>query len=62
MQWAAGVTLRCFIEQNIYDVDIFKTVATEFHKIVASLHTKSYSTWRFAGSGNILINRNGTDA
>ena len=60
MEWAKGETLRDFIEQNIQDAHIFKNVASEFQKMVASLHKHKIAHGDLQ-DGNILLKRNGTD-
>ena len=60
MEWAKGETLRDFIEQNIQDAYIFRTVASEFQKMVASLHKHQIAHGDLQ-DGNILLKRNGTD-
>ncbi|MDE0085255.1 MAG: tetratricopeptide repeat protein [Candidatus Poribacteria bacterium] len=60
MEWAKGKTLRDFIEQNIQDAHIFKNVASEFQKMVASLHKHQIAHGDLQ-DGNILLKRNGTD-
>ena len=58
MEWANGLPLRAFIEQNLQDADVFRTVATEFQKMVAALHSHDISHGDLQ-DGNILLNRNG---
>ncbi len=58
MEWANGHSLRAFIEQNLQDADVFRTVATEFQKMVAELHASEISHGDLQ-DGNILLNRNG---
>ncbi len=60
MEWTKGETLRDFIEQNIQDAHIFKKVAFEFQKMVASLHKHQIAHGDLQ-DGNILLNRIGTD-
>ena len=59
MEWANGLPLRAFIAQNLQEADVFRTVATEFQKMVASLHSHNISHGDLQ-DGNILLNRNGT--
>ena len=58
MEWANGLPLRAFIEQNLQEADVFRTVATEFQKMVAALHVHDISHGDLQ-DGNILLNRNG---
>ena len=59
MEWANGLPLRAFIAQNLQEADVFRTVATEFQKMVAALHSHDISHGDLQ-DGNILLNRNGT--
>ena len=59
MEWANGIPLRAFIAQNLQNADVFRTVATEFQKMVAALHVHDISHGDLQ-DGNILLNRNGT--
>ena len=59
MEWANGLPLRAFIAQNLQEADVFRTVATEFQKMVAALHVHDISHSDLQ-DGNILLNRNGT--
>ncbi len=59
MEWANGLPLRAFITQNLQETDVFRTVATEFQKMVAALHVHDISHGDLQ-DGNILLNRNGT--
>ena len=58
MEWANGLPLRAFITQNLQEADVFRTVATEFQKMVAALHSHDISHGDLQ-DGNILLNRNG---
>ena len=58
MEWASGLPLRAFIEQNLQNADVFSTVATEFQKMVAALHAHEISHGDLQ-DGNILLRRNG---
>ena len=58
MEWANGLPLRAFIAQNLQNADVFRTVATEFQKMVAALHVHDISHGDLQ-DGNILLNRNG---
>ena len=58
MEWANGLPLRAFITQNLQETDVFRTVATEFQKMVAALHVHNISHGDLQ-DGNILLNRNG---
>ena len=58
MEWANGLPLRAFIAQNLQEADVFRTVATEFQKMVAALHSHDISHGDLQ-DGNILLNRNG---
>ena len=58
MEWANGLPLRAFIEQNLQNADVFSTVATEFQKMVAALHAHEISHGDLQ-DGNILLRRNG---
>lgn len=58
MEWANGLPLRAFIAQNLQEADVFRTVATEFQKMVAALHVHDISHGDLQ-DGNILLNRNG---
>ena len=59
MEWAAGETLRNFIEQNLQDARCLKTAAAEFKKMVEVLHAHQISHGDLQ-DGNILFNRNGS--
>ena len=58
MEWANGLPLRAFIEQNLQNADVFSTVATEFQKMVVALHAHEISHGDLQ-DGNILLRRNG---
>lgn len=58
MEWVDGVSLRGFIEQNLQDPHIFKVVATEFQKMVSTLHKREIAHGDLQ-DGNILLKRNG---
>ena len=60
MEWADGVSLRKFIEQNLRDARILKVVTTEFQKMVTALHKHQVAHGDLQ-SGNILLKRNGTN-
>ena len=60
MEWANGKLLRDFIDRNLQDFTIFKTVADEFQKMVADLHTHQISHGDLQ-DGNILLKRNGAN-
>ena len=60
MEWADGVSLRRFIEQNLRDARILKVVATEFEKMVTFLHKHQIAHGDLQ-NGNILLKRNGTN-
>ena len=57
MQWADGVSLRDFISRNLKRPRLFKVVADEFQKMVATLH-KDQIAHGDLQDGNILLNRN----
>lgn len=59
MEWADGVSLRKFIEQNLRNPRILKVVATEFQKMVAVLHKHQIAHGDLQ-DGNILLERSGT--
>ena len=59
MEWAEGVSLRKFIEQNLQNPHIFRIVADEFQKMVVTLHDHRISHGDLQ-DGNILIKQNGT--
>ena len=58
MAWIDGETLRDFIGKNLQTANIFRTVADEFEKMVATLHDNQISHGDLQ-DGNILIKRNG---
>ena len=58
MAWVDGETLRDFIGKNLQIPNIFRTVADEFQKMVATLHDHQISHGDLQ-DGNILIKRNG---
>ena len=58
MAWVDGETLRDFIGKNLQTPNIFRTVADEFEKMVATLHDNQISHGDLQ-DGNILIKRNG---
>ena len=58
MEWVEGETLRDFIAKNLQTPNIFKTVADDFQKMVATLHDHQISHGDLQ-DGNILIKRNG---
>ena len=60
MEWVEGVSLRGFIEQNLQDPHIFKVIADDFQKMVATLHKHGIAHGDLQ-DGNILIKHNGTD-
>ncbi|MCG9132820.1 tetratricopeptide repeat protein [Candidatus Poribacteria bacterium] len=60
MEWANGELLRDFIEQNLQNATVFETVADEFQKMVAALHTHRISHGDLQ-NGNILLKRKGAD-
>ena len=60
MEWADGVPLREFIEQNLRNAPIFKAVATEFQEMVTSLHKHQVAHGDLQ-DGNILLKQNGTN-
>ena len=60
MEWAKGETLRDFIEGNLQNPRLLKTVATTFRKMVATLHTHQISHGDLQ-DGNILLKPNGAD-
>lgn len=57
MQWAAGVSLRDFISQNLKRPRLFKVVADAFQEMVARLH-KNRIAHGDLQDGNILLNQN----
>ena len=57
MQWAAGVSLRDFISQNLKRPRLFKVVADAFQEMVATLHQNQIAHGDLQ-DGNILINQN----
>lgn len=57
MQWAAGVSLRDFISQNLKRPRLFKVVADTFQEMVARLH-KNQIAHGDLQDGNILLNQN----
>lgn len=58
MEWAAGETLRDFIEQNLQDANILKTAAQEFRQMFETLHAHHIAHGDLQ-DGNILLKRNG---
>lgn len=60
MEWSEGELLRDFIDRNLQNATIFKTVADEFRKMVADLHTHRISHGDLQ-NGNILLKKDGTD-
>ena len=60
MEWSEGELLRDFIDQNLQNATIFRTVADEFRKMVADLHTHRISHGDLQ-NGNILVKKDGTD-
>ena len=58
MEWANGLPIRAFIEQNLQNADVLRTVATEFQKMVAALHAHEISHGDLQ-DGNILLEDNG---
>lgn len=60
MEWADGVSLREFINQNLQRAHIFKVVADEFQKMVTTLHKHRISHGDLQ-DGNILIKQNRTN-
>ena len=59
MEWVEGETLRDFIEKNLQTPNIFRAVANEFQKMVATLHDHQIAHGDLQ-DGNILIKHNGT--
>lgn len=57
MEWAEGVSLRGFIEQNLQSSHIFKVVANEFQEMVAALHKHQIAHGDLQ-DGNILLTKN----
>ena len=57
MEWAEGVSLRGFIEQNLQSSNIFKVVADEFQEMVAALHKHQIAHGDLQ-DGNILLTKN----
>ena len=57
MEWAEGVSLREFIEQNLQNPHAFKVVADEFQKMVSTLH-KHVIAHGDLQDGNILLKLN----
>ena len=60
MEWVEGVSLREFIKQNLQSAHIFAVAATEFQKMVATLHKHGIAHGDLQ-DGNILIKHNGAD-
>lgn len=60
MEWSEGELLRDFIDRNLQNATIFRTVADEFRKMVADLHTHRISHGDLQ-NGNILLEKDGTD-
>ena len=60
MEWADGVSLRDFISQNLRRPHLFKVVADEFEKMVATLHSHKIAHGDLQ-DGNILLKRNGNN-
>ena len=60
MEWAEGETLCDFIKQNLRDAWRLKTAASEFQKMVETLHNHQISHGDLQ-DGNILLKQNGTD-
>ena len=60
MEWSEGELLRDFIDRNLQNATIFRTVADEFRKMVADLHTHRISHGDLQ-NGNILVRKDGTD-
>ena len=60
MEWVDGETLRDFIGKNLQTPNIFRIVAGEFQKMVATLHDHQISHGDLQ-DGNILIKQNGTN-
>ena len=58
MEWSEGDLLRDFIDQNLQNATIFRTVANEFRKMVADLHMHRISHGDLQ-NGNILIKKDG---
>ena len=57
MEWAEGVSLREFIEQNLQNPHAFKVIADEFQKMVSTLHKHGIAHGDLQ-DGNILLKRN----
>ena len=57
MEWVEGVSLREFIEQNLQNPHIFKSVADEFQKMVSTLHKHEIAHGDLQ-DGNILLKQN----
>ena len=58
MEWADGVSLRDFISQNLQRPHLFKVVADEFQKMIATLHKHQIAHGDLQ-DGNILLKRDG---
>ena len=57
MEWVEGVSLREFIEQNLQNPHIFKSVTDEFQKMVSTLHKHKIAHGDLQ-DGNILLKQN----
>lgn len=60
MEWAEGETLCQFIENSLHKVNVLKNMASEFLKMVKTLHAHKISHGDLQ-DGNILIKPIGTD-
>lgn len=60
MEWAEGLSLRDFISQNLQHPHLFKVVADEFQKMVATLHKHQIAHGDLQ-DGNILLKQNGNN-
>ena len=60
MEWAEGETLCDFVEGNLQEAGILKTVAAEFLKMAETLHTHQISHGCLQDE-NILLKRTGAD-
>ena len=58
MEWADGLSLRDFISQNLQHPHLFKVVADEFQKMIATLHKHQIAHGDLQ-DGNILLKQNG---
>ena len=58
MEWAEGETLCQFIKSNLHDAEVLRNAASEFAKMVETLHAHQISHGDLQ-DGNILFKQNG---